>query len=141
MKQILFILIVAMTCLPGCVRESIPIPAAKQLTGRTWVLHAYGQDSDGNGQIDQFENLVQPCETDNRYIFRPDGTGTVYDHVLSCPAGVPEFSFTWTLSHHDSILDLQYSVNRMLRLDEHELIIYPENQSNDPVKWLTVFRP
>jgi hypothetical protein len=113
-------------------------PAVELLTQDDWKMYNCGYDNNRNGRIDPSEESVEDCQRDDTYVFRPDGTATLFDNDIPC-AGVPEQTVRWRLIDRNKKLDLQFHVAGVLKLSENELIIYEDVEDRDeqPVRFIT----
>ncbi len=71
------------------------------LTAKPWKLSTAGVDANSDGTIDTPlpPDTFEPCETDNLYTFKKDGSGTADEGPLKCDEADPQTAdFGWTLS-------------------------------------------
>jgi hypothetical protein len=76
-----------------------------QLTAKPWKYSTAGVDANNDGTIDTPlpSNTFEPCELDNLYTFKSDGTGTADEGPLKCEDTDPQTSsFGWSLSSDQS---------------------------------------
>jgi Lipocalin-like domain len=112
----------------ACKRETntelIPSPVLL-LTDKQWILSGHGFDSDKNGRLDEFENIIRDCEKDNSYIFTPQGTGKYFDNSNTCGAGMSD-DFNWKFADNFSILEIDFEKLKILKLTATEMILQPQ---------------
>lgn len=96
---------------------------AKQLlTEKPWLITAAGFDDNENGLVDENENVLVECHSDNSYTFSMGGNGTISDGAVACtPAANADF--TWKLINNDTELQLNAERYTILQLDETHLKI------------------
>jgi hypothetical protein len=111
------------------------------MTQRAWILSSYGYDNNGNQQIDPSENNIQPCEQDNNYVFRSNGSGRFSDLGLLC-GGPSDHEFNWRFINHDTQLELGINIISILALDEQQLVIgnKMQNINGDSTLYMNVYR-
>ncbi|MGZ5246062.1 MAG: lipocalin family protein [Flavitalea sp.] len=90
----------------GCQKNDNDAPTkSEQLTAKPWKFSSAGVDANNDGTIDTPlpSGTFEPCELDNLYIFKSDGTGTADEGPLKCDANDPQTSpFGWSLSSDQS---------------------------------------
>jgi hypothetical protein len=122
-------------------RESLAKSATELLTQDEWILAGHGYDENRNGLLDPSEESTGLCEKDNSYVFRKNGTATLFDNAVPC-SGVPEQTVPWKLVNNNLALDLHFYVASILRLNERELVICEDLAGNNgqPLRFMTVLR-
>lgn len=83
-KRFLFALLFS-SLLAGCQDENTPVPqtAREMLSAHPWVRTAVTQEKDANPTEDVFATM-HPCERDDIYHFRADGTYTITEGKRDC---------------------------------------------------------
>ena len=104
-------------------------PAAQLLTQKEWILTSYGYDENKNGIIDPSEENIKDCEKDNSYIFKPDGSGNIFENALNCGNGVSDHSFNWQFVNNEAEIDFVFGRAAILLLNEFDFII-SDNTNN-----------
>lgn len=136
--QLIIIFVMTISCKE---RERNSKSAAELLTQQEWILAAHGYDENFDGLLDASEESTGPCEKDNSYVFRENGTATLFDNDVPCN-GVPEQTISWKLINNNLSLDLHFYVASILRLTERELV-FCENLAGSngrPLRFMTVLR-
>ena len=139
----LFVLLGTLTFCGGCDKQVTPtIPSATELlTQKEWMLTNYGFDENKNGIIDISEESARDCEKDNRYLFIANGTGQVYDNMLTCGNGVSDHTFNWKFINNETTLDFVVGLTHILKLNKNELIVYHDsNDGNESTRFIMYFR-
>lgn len=115
--------------------------ADELLTQKSWILASHGLDDNGNDKIDPSEESIEDCQKDNITHFYPDGTGVFDDNTLSCGNGIDKQPFTWAFTDRETRIDFLNDSARILRLNDHELILYKELvfSNNDTVKFILTY--
>lgn len=139
----LFVLTGALIFFSACDKEiarQTPPSIVELLTQKEWILTSYGYDDNKNGVIDPSEESARDCEKDNSYLFKPNGTGNVYDNALTCGNGITDHTFNWTFINNETGLDFVFGIANILTLNENDLVVYYEIGSGDVTKFIMRFR-
>lgn len=113
------------------------------LTQKSWKFEVYGLDENNNGIIEQSENGMLECETDDVYTFNANGTGVYAGGALQCSAGEPPtIDFGWTFSNNGTELAIFAAPEKINKLDENVLEVYyiDQNSQGQPVKYIRRFQ-
>ena len=123
-----FLAVVLFLMLTACKREknteAAPSPVSL-LTQKQWILSGQGFDSDKNGRLDEFENMIQDCQKDNTYIFHPQGTGNYFDNSNTCNTDM-NGDFNWRFTDNYSILEIDFEKLDVRKLTGTEMILQPQ---------------
>lgn len=115
----------ALALLFSCTKELI-VPensdSTALLTSDTWTLAAHGFDLNNNHQLDPDENMLADCESDNQYLFHPNGTGRYSDNTLLC-GGANTTDFTWRFLSDETELEIGLQKFEVSMLTNHELVL------------------
>jgi hypothetical protein len=123
----MFLTLLTIAMLAGCEEEHLhgSLTTKQLLTQHEWVLAGHGFDDNKNGLLDEEENLIQECQTDNSYIFHVDGTGLILDNELLC--GTPDtFQFNWKLSESGKKIEINHEALSIILLNKDKLILAPQ---------------
>jgi len=108
----LYLLYVAMIAICSCTKnnneKSSTPSSAELLTAKPWRLLSYGFDSNKNGIVDNNEEAIRDCETDNTYVFNKGGSGVVNENSKICSGGDPSHTFIWALRNNNAVLDFYF---------------------------------
>lgn len=113
------------------------------LTQKSWKFEVYGLDENNNGIIEQSENGMLECETDDVYTFNANGTGVYAGGALQCSAGEPPtIDFGWTFSNNGTELAIFAAPEKINKLDENVLEVFyiDQNSQGQPVKYIRRFQ-
>lgn len=73
------------------------------ITSSSWKLNSAGIDgnNDGTAETPLPDGTLEPCETDNLFTFRSDGTGTADEGATKCEESDPQSTeFSWSFSNN-----------------------------------------
>ena len=113
------------------------------LVKEPWKFEGHGLDENNNGIIEESENSMLACETDDIYTFYANCTGIFSAGTIACSAGEPAtINFEWRLLNHGTELGVFAAAEMISRLDENILEVYymDENSMGEPVKYIRRFR-
>jgi hypothetical protein len=113
------------------------------LTQKSWKFEMYGLDENNNGVIEESENGMLACETDDVYTFNANGTGVYAGGALQCSIGEPPtIDFGWTFSNNGTELAIFAAPEKINKLDENILEVYyiDQNSQGQPVKYIRRFQ-
>lgn len=113
------------------------------LVKEPWKFERHGPDENNNGIIEESENSMLACETDDIYTFYANCTGIFSAGTIACSAGEPAtINFEWRLLNHGTQLGVFAAAEMISRLDENILEVYymDENSMGQPVKYIRRFR-
>lgn len=126
----------------SCIKEDMSRNAAL-LIQHSWKFDSYGLDENNDGIIDASENIMMPCEVDDRFTFMINGAGFFERNEFSCSPGEPDIiNFNWSLSNDETELAIFAAPEKINRLDENVLEVYymDINSLGEPVKFIRRFR-
>ena len=113
------------------------------LIEKSWVFESYGLDENNNGVIEASENILMPCELDDRFTFMANGEGFFEGGDSACTDGEPPIrNFIWSFSNDETELTVFAFPEKINRLDENFLEVYymDQNSLGQPVKFIRRFR-
>jgi hypothetical protein len=113
------------------------------LSQKDWKFESYGLDENNNGIIEESENSMQACETDDVYTFHPDCTGIFSAGTMACSVDEsPIINFDWRFLNHGTELAIFAAPEMINRLDENYLEVYymDQNLQGEAVKYIRRFR-
>jgi hypothetical protein len=113
------------------------------LTQNIWQFDKYGLDENNNGSLEESENIMLPCEADDRFYFFISGAGFFERNELSCAEGEPDIiNFRWSFSNNETELAIFAAPEKINRLDDNILEVYyiDVNSVGEPVKFIRRFR-
>ncbi len=109
----------------------------------SWKFEAYGLDENNNGLIEETENAMLACETDDIYTFNANRTGVFAGGAVPCSMGEPAtISFNWSLSNNGTELAIFAAPEKINKLDENILEVYymDQNSQGQAVKYIRRFK-
>ena len=112
------------------------------LTEKTWKFDSYGLDENNNGVIDETENAMQSCETDDVFTFNVVGTGSLNHGTTECSPGEPSIdNFNWSFSNNETELAIFGAPEKISILNDATLEVYymDQNLQGQPVKYIRRF--
>lgn len=112
------------------------------LTEKTWKFDSYGLDENNNGVIDETENAMQSCETDDVFTFNVVGTGSLNHGTTECSPGEPAIdNFNWSFSNNETELAIFGAPEKISILNDATLEVYymDQNLQGQPVKYIRRF--
>ncbi len=112
------------------------------LVKEPWKFESHGLDENNNGLIEESENSMLACESDDIYTFYPNCTGVFSAGAIACSAGEPAtINFEWRLLNNGTALGVFAAAETISRLDESILEVYymDENSMGQPVKYIRRF--
>ena len=113
------------------------------LIARPWVFEKYGLDENNNGSIDDSENSMLACETDDTYAFYANGSGFYNGGTVPCSIGETTIiNFSWRFENNCTELAVFAAPEKISQLDESILEVYymDVNSLGQPVKYIRRFR-
>jgi len=122
---ILPVLVLVCSCSKDSKPEGIKRSPAELLTQKQWLLTTAGFDDNGNGLVDNGEDILSACQKDDIYTFNIQGHGSINDQGLRCdPPSFPDFS--WKFLGDDASLEIGFQKYFIVRLTETELALSPD---------------
>ena len=112
------------------------------LIEKSWKFEMYGLDENNNGVIEESENNMLPCETDDKFTFLANGTGVFEGGTTPCSMGEPAvINFNWSFSNNGTELAIFAAPEKINKLDENILEVYymDQNSLGQPVKYIRRF--
>jgi len=113
------------------------------LIEKSWKFEIYGLDENNNGVIEEAENNMLDCETDDVYTFYANGGGAFKGGSIPCSMGeTPVINFTWRLENNCTELAIFASPEKINQLDDNILEVYymDVNSQGLPVKYIRRFK-
>lgn len=113
------------------------------LIARPWVFEKYGLDENNNGTIEETENNMLPCETDDTYAFYANGSGFYEGGPVPCSIGETTIiNFYWRFENDCTELAVFAAPEKISQLDENILEVYymDVNSQGQPVKYIRRFK-
>ena len=109
--------------LNSCSKENDPIDRnTGLLIQNSWKFEIYGLDENNNGVIDETENSMLACESDDIFTFNANGTGVFTHGTTPCSMGEPvTIDFNWSFSNNATELAIFAAPEKINRLDENIL--------------------
>ena len=108
-----------------------------------WKFERYGLDENNNGSIEESENNMLPCETDDTYAFFVNGNGFYQGGPEPCSVGETAIiNFNWRFENNCTELAIFASPEKISQLDENILEVYyiDVNSQGQPVKYIRRFQ-
>lgn len=128
----------------SCNKETDPVDRSTVLlTQNSWKFENYGLDENNNGVIEEAENGMLACETDDIFTFNANGTGVFAGGTVPCSMGEPAtINFNWILSNNGTELAIFAAPEKINKLDENILEVYymDTNSQGQPVKYIRRFK-
>ena len=140
-RKLLLVTLLLFVLFTSCLKEDMSRNTAF-LVQRSWKFDVYGLDENNNGIIEQSENSMLPCETDDRFTFMVSGSGFFERNKMSCALLEPDvINFTWSFSNNETELAIFASPEKINRLDNNILEVYymDVNSLGEPVKYIRKF--
>lgn len=113
------------------------------LIEKSWKFEIYGLDENNNGIIEESENNMLSCETDDVFTFYANGGGIFEGGTIPCSIGEsPVVSFNWRFENNGTELAVFASPEKINQLDENVLEVYymDVNSQGQPVKYIRRFQ-
>ena len=113
------------------------------LIEKSWKFEIYGLDENNNGVIEEAENNMLDCETDDVYTFYANGGGAFKGGSIPCSMGeTPVINFNWRLENNCTELAIFAAPEKINQLDENILEVYymDVNSLGQPVKYIRRFK-
>ena len=107
-----------------------------------WKFESHGVDENNNGLLEESENSMLACETDDVFTFYATCTGIFSAGTMACSVGEsPTTNFEWRFLDHGTQLGVFAAAEMINRLDENILEVYymDENSMGQPVKYIRRF--
>lgn len=108
-----------------------------------WKFEKYGLDENNNGLIEESENIILPCESDDTYAFFANGGGFYQGGSEPCSLGETAIiNFTWRFENNCTELAIFAAPEKISQLDENILEVYyvDVNSQGELVKYIRRFR-
>jgi len=108
-----------------------------------WVFERYGLDENNNGIVEEAENSMLPCETDDIYAFYANGNGFYEGDPMPCSNGETTIiNFSWRFENNCTELAIFAAPEKISQLDENILEVYymDVNSRGELVKYIRRFR-
>ena len=83
--------------------DNEPTDRMQLITSSAWKLNSAGIDgnNDGKAETPLPDGTLEPCETDNLFTFRSDGTGTADEGATKCEETDPQSTeFSWNFTNN-----------------------------------------
>jgi len=115
----------------------------KLLIENRWKFERYGLDENNNGLIEETENNMLSCETDDTYAFFANGNGFYEGGPVPCSLDETTIiNFNWRFENNCSELAIFASPEKISQLDENILEVYyiDINSQGQPVKYIRRFQ-
>jgi len=112
------------------------------LIEKSWKFAIYGLDEYNNGVIEETENNILDCESDDVYTFYANGGGVLKGGTNPCGMGeTPVINFNWRLENNCTELAILAAPKKINQLDENILEVYymDVNSQGLPVKYIRKF--
>ena len=113
------------------------------LIQNSWKFEVYGLDENNNGVIEETENGMLACETDDIFTFNANGTGVFAGGATPCSMGDPAtINFNWSFSNNGTELAIFAAPEKINKLDENVLEVYymDQNSQGQLVKYIRRFK-
>jgi hypothetical protein len=142
MKTLILLCLVLCVLSSSCLKQDISRNTGF-LIQYSWRFEAYGPDENNNGTIEESENIMLPCEVDDRFTFMVSGSGFFERNKLSCSMAEPDIiNFTWSFHNNETELAIFAAPEKISRLDDNILEVYymDINSLGEPVRFIRQFR-
>ena len=131
--------------LNSCKKETSQNPGKSNtelLTQKTWKYEIRGLDENNNGTIEASESDMLPCQSDDSFIFYPQGNGIYKPGSNQCAPDDINTDFNWYFSANETELAIFAYPEKVYKLDENILEIYHDDQNtqSQTVKYITRFQ-
>jgi hypothetical protein len=90
------------------------------LTDGKWLLVSFGYDFDKSGQLEDSENLLEPCHADNTTQYFADGSGQARDNQEKCQAS-GDSEFEWKFIDDEKAIEIYFERYELLTLTKKDL--------------------
>jgi len=123
--------------------EDIMARETAYLVREPWRFERHGLDENNNGIIEESENNMLDCETDDVFKFYNTCTGVFSAGTNACSLVEPDtINFEWRLLNNGTELGIFAAAEMINRLDENILEVYymDEDTLGNPVKYIRRFR-
>lgn len=113
------------------------------LIHKSWKFEKYGLDENNNGMIEETENIMLACESDDTYTFFANGGGFYEGGALPCSQGeTPIINFTWRFENNATELAVFAAPEKINQLDEKilEVCYMDVNSQGQLVKFIRRFQ-
>jgi hypothetical protein len=113
------------------------------LVQKNWEYEIAGLDENNNGVIEESENGLLTCQSDDVFTFHSNGTGVLTTGSLQCTPGEPSATnFSWSFMNNETELAIFGAPEMIGKLDENTLEVYymDQNSQNQPVKYIRRFQ-
>lgn len=112
------------------------------LIQKSWKFEIYGLDENNNGVIEESENNMLDCESDDVYSFYANGGGAFKGGAYPCTMGeTTVINFKWRFENNCTELAIFAAPEKINKLDENILEVYymDVNSQGQPVKYIRRF--
>lgn len=112
------------------------------LIEKSWKFEIYGLDENNNGVIEESENYMLDCESDDVYSFYANGGGAFKGGANLCSMEeTTVINFKWRFENNCTELAIFASPEKINKLDENILEVYyiDVNSQGQPVKYIRRF--
>ena len=134
----------AITICGSCSKDNESLsPNTMLLIEKGWKFEIYGLDENNNGIIEDTENDMQACETDDVFTFNPNGTGSLAHGTTACSVEEPAtINFNWSFSNNETELAVFAAPEKISTLNGTTLEVYymDQNLQGQPVKYIRRFK-
>jgi len=113
------------------------------LTEKTWKFEIYGLDENNNGVIEETENDMQSCESDDVFTFNVNGSGFLAGGTTACSVGEPAtVNFNWSFFNNETELAIFAAPEKISIINDTILEVYymDQNLQGQAVKYIRRFR-
>jgi len=101
-------------------KEKTPL---KLITQKKWISSSFGFDDNKNGKIDNTEEMIRDCETDNSIEFFTNSTGESKDNAKTCGTVNPVYNFAWQFEDGTHKLLIEGNSASIITLNEDSLVL------------------
>lgn len=107
------------------------------LTTNTWTIASIIEERPGSQPSDIFTTFA-PCEKDNRFIFKTNGTYDIDESSMKCAPSDPQLMDTgnWQFTNNETQLSVNGDMHDILQLSESKMILKSEDSG---IKKTTIF--
>ncbi len=126
----------------SCKKGDVIKSNTELLTQKAWQFETYGLDENNNGIVDQSENEMLSCESDDLFTFSSNGTGLYATGSLTCSPDNTNMNFNWLFTNNETELTIFAYPEKIDTLNENTLETYydAQNSQGQPVKYIRRFK-
>lgn len=132
------------TIIISCSKENANTKSRTELlVQKNWKYEIAGLDENNNGVIEESENGLLPCQSDDIFTFYANGTGVLTNGSSQCiPGEQYTTNFNWSFMSNETELAIFGSPEKISKLDEDVLEVYymDQNSQNQQVKYIRRFQ-